>query len=103
VRLLTHEQQAAEQLEAEARLAQVSAKIRRNFPDPRAPLCWRRDSPTRIVSICARFAIESCGEGDAKRYRALALPHAVIGVALASAAAAKEICNRHASPLILET
>jgi hypothetical protein len=88
---------------AEIRLAKIRERIRKtNFPDPHAPLQWRKDSDTRLVSHCGRFAIEKHGEGDAVRYTAKLQPHSVIGARLFTADAAKEICNRHASPLPLE-
>ena len=87
---------------AETKLAKMRERIRRNFPDPRAPLQWRKDSETRLVSHCGRFAIEKHGEGDAVRYTAKLQPHSVIGVRLFTAESAKEVCNRHASPLPLD-
>ena len=83
-------------------LEEVRAKIRKNFPDPRSPLQWRRDSPTRMVSTCGRFAIEKRGEGDAARYTAILQPRTPIGHRLYTVDAAKEVCSRHASPLPLE-
>ena len=87
---------------AEVRIQRVREKIRRNFPNPRAALQWRKDSDHRIVSTCGRFSIERHGDGDAARYTARLQPHSVIGVALLSPELAKEVCNRHASPLPLE-
>jgi len=87
---------------AESRLAKVRARIRKNFPDERAPLQWRRDTPTRLVSTCGRFSVEKHGDGEAARYTAKLLPHAVIGVRRYTPEEAKEDCNRHASPLPLE-
>lgn len=87
---------------AEVRLAKMRERIRKNFPDGRAPLQWRKDSDTRLVSHCGRFAIEKHGEGDATRYTAKLQPHSVIGARLFTAEQAKEVCNRHASPLPLD-
>lgn len=87
---------------AEVRLAKARARIRKNFPDERAPLQWRRDSGTRLVSTCGRFAIEKHGEGDAARYTAKLQPHSIIGSRRYTVEQAKEDCNRHASPLPLE-
>jgi hypothetical protein len=87
---------------AEARIAKIRERIRQNFPNLRAPLQWRKDSESRLVSQCGRFAIEKSGHGDAVRYTAKVQPHAVIGVRLFTAEQAKEVCNRHASPLPLE-
>jgi hypothetical protein len=87
---------------AELRLAKVRDRIRKNFPNERAALHWRRDTPTRLVSICGRFAIEKTGEGEALRYTAKLLPHSVIGNRRFSLEQAKEDCNSHASPLPLE-
>lgn len=87
---------------AELRMAKIRERIKKNFPDPRAALTWRRDSPTRMVSTCGRFAIERHGENDKARYTAKLQPHSVIGASLLSAELAKDVCNRHASPLQLE-
>lgn len=87
---------------AEVRIAKMSEKIRKNFPDARSPLHWRRDSATRLVSTCGRFAIEKTGEGDATRYTAKLLPHSVIGNRRYTVEQAKEDCAAHASPLPLE-
>lgn len=84
----------------EVRIAKVREKIRKNFPNPRAPLMWRKASASMIVSTCGRFWIEASGEGDTRRYKAMMKPHTVIGFALLTPDAAKEVCNRHASPLI---
>jgi hypothetical protein len=86
----------------EHRIAQARARIRRNFPSETAPLHWRKDSGNRLVSTCGRFAIERHGEGEKARYTAKLQPHSVIGVSLGTAEQAKEVCNRHASPLPLE-
>jgi len=88
---------------AAARLAKARERIRKNFPDERAALQWRRDSANRLVSVCGRFAIETAGEGDATRYTAKLLPHSVICVRRYTLEQAKEDCNSHASPLPLET
>lgn len=87
---------------AETRIAKARERIRKNFPDERAPLTWRRDSATRMVSGCGRFAIEKTGDGDAARYTAKLQPHTVIGHRRYTVEQAKEDCNRHASPLPLE-
>lgn len=87
---------------AELRIAKVRERIRKNFPNVRAALQWRRDSPTRMVSTCGRFAIEKVGEGDAARYTARLQPHTIIGARRYTAEQAKEDCNCHASPLPLE-
>lgn len=87
---------------AEVQLAKARERIRKNFPDARAALQWRRDSPSRMVSSCGRFSIEKHGEGDAARYTAKLQPHSVIGVRRYTLDQAKEDCNRHASPLPLE-
>lgn len=87
---------------ADVRLAKVREKIRRNFPDGRAALHWRHDSPTRLVSTCGRFSIDKHGEGDAQRYTAKLQPNTVIGHRRFTLEQAKEDCNRHASPLPLE-
>lgn len=87
---------------AEIKIKRVREMIRKNFPNPRAALTWRKETDSRIVSTCGRFAIERHGEGDTARYTAKLQPHGVIGVSLHSADLAKEICNRHASPLPLE-
>ena len=92
----------AEDDSAEIKLAKIRERIKKNFPNPRAALTWRRDSPTRTVSTCGRFAIEKHGEDDKARYTAKLQPHSVIGANLLSAEIAKEVCNRHASPLPLE-
>jgi hypothetical protein len=86
----------------EHRLAEARKRIRRNFPKVTAALRWRKDSDKRLVSMCGRFSIERHGEGEKARYTAKIQPHSVIGVALASAQQAKEVCERHASPLPLE-
>lgn len=86
----------------EAKLAKARAKIRANFPNARAPLTWRKDSPTRIVSSCGRFHIDKHGEADAVRYTATLRPHSIIGSRRYTIEQAKEDCNRHASPLPLE-
>lgn len=88
--------------EAEIKLAKMRERIRKNFPNPRDPLRWRKDSDTRLVSTCGRFAIEKHGEGDATRYTAKRQPHAVLAHRLFTAEQAKEVCNRHASPLPLD-
>lgn len=87
---------------ADLRMAKARERIRKNFPDDRAPLTWRRDTPTRLVSTCGRFAVEKTGEGDAARYTAKLLPHSVIGNRRYTPDQAKEDCCRHASPLPLE-
>jgi hypothetical protein len=87
---------------AEVRLAKARERIRKNFPDGRAPLHWRRDTPTRMVSSCGRFAIEKHGDGEAARYTAKLLPHSIIANRRYTLEQAKEDCNRHASPLPLE-
>lgn len=87
---------------AERKLREARERIRKNFPDERAPLHWKKDNDTRISSTCGRFWIERRGEGDAARYTAMMKPYAVLGATLATAAQAKEVCNRHASPLPLE-
>lgn len=87
---------------AEVELAKVRDRIRKNFPNPRAPLTWRKDSETRLVSSCGRFAIEKHGEGKEARYTAKRQPHTIIAYNRLTAEAAKEDCNRHASPLIQE-
>jgi hypothetical protein len=92
----------AEDDAAEVRIAKLRERIRKNFPDDRAALTWRKDSPSRLVSTCGRFAIERHGDGDQARYTAKLQPHSVIGVSLMSADLAKDVCNRHASPLPLE-
>lgn len=86
----------------EAKLAKARAKIRANFPDERAPLTWRRDTPTRLVSTCGRFHIDKRGESDAARYTAVLRPTSIIGNRRYTIEQAKEDCNRHASPLPLE-
>lgn len=86
----------------EAKLAKAREKIRANFPDARAPLTWRRDTPNRLVSTCGRFHIDKHGEGDAARYTAFLRPTSVIGNRRYTVDQAKEDCNRHASPLPLE-
>lgn len=88
---------------ADLRIAKARERIRKNFPDARAPLQWRRDTEKRLVSTCGRFAIEKTGEGDAARYTAKQQPHSVIGVRRYTLEQAKEDCNRHASPLPLES
>jgi hypothetical protein len=88
--------------EAEIKLANIRERIRKNFPNPRDPLRWRKDSDTRLVSTCGRFAIEKHGEGDAVRYTAKRQPHSVLGQRLFTAEQAKEVCNRHAFPLPLD-
>jgi hypothetical protein len=85
------------------KLAKLREKIRANFPDPRAPLQWRKDTDSRIVSTCGRFAIEKHGEGDAARYTAKLQPHTIIGHRRYTPEQAKEDCHRHASPLPLES
>jgi len=92
----------AEDDSAEVKLAKIRERIKKNFPDPRAALTWRKDSNTRIVSTCGRFAIERHGEGASERYTAKLQPHSVIGQSLLTAELAKDVCNRHASPLPLE-
>lgn len=87
---------------SEVKLAQVRERIRQNFPPARAALRWRKDTERRLVSECGRFAIEKTGDGDSARYVAKMQPHSVIGVRLYTAEAAKQICDRHASPLPLE-
>lgn len=87
---------------ADLRMAKMRERIRRNFPDGRAALHWRRDTPTRLVSTCGRFAVEKTGDGDAARYTAKLLPHSIIGNRRYTPDQAKEDCNRHASPLPLE-
>jgi len=93
---------AADDAMADARMQKARERIRKNFPDERAPLQWRRDSPTRMVSTCGRFAIEKHGEGDAARYTAKLQPHSVIGARRYTLEQAKGDCNNHASPLPLE-
>lgn len=88
---------------AEIKLAKMRARIRKNFPNPNAALQWRKVSASRIVSHCGRFAVDKHGEGDAVRYTAFLLPLTVIGARLFTSDAAKEVCNRHASPLPLES
>ncbi len=87
---------------AELQLAKVRARIRRNFPNERAALQWRKEAFNRFVSTCARFAIERHGEGEAARFTAKLQPATVIGHRLYTIEAAKEVCERHASPLPLE-
>lgn len=93
---------AADDERAETKLRLARERIRKNFPDERAPLQWRRDSATRMVSSCGRFAIEKHGDGDAARYTAKLQPHSIIGSRRYTLEQAKEDCNRHASPLPLE-
>jgi hypothetical protein len=95
-------QRAADEDVVEIRLAKAREKIRRNFPNERAALHWRRDTPTRLVSICNRFAIEKTGEDEGARYTAKLLPHSIIGSRRYTVEQAKEDCCRHASPLPLE-
>jgi hypothetical protein len=92
----------AEDETAELRMFKVRERIRKNFPDERAALQWRRDSATRLVSTCGRFAIEKHGEGEAARYTAKLQPHSIIGNRRYTLEQAKEDCNSHASPLPLE-
>lgn len=87
---------------ADVRLAKARERIRANFPDGRAALHWRRDTPNRLVSTCGRFAVEKTGDGDAARYTAKLLPHSIIGNRRYTPDQAKEDCCRHASPLPLE-
>ncbi len=87
---------------ADVRLAKIREQIRRNFPDGRAALQWRRDSPFRMVSTCNRFAIDKLGDGETTRYNAVLLPHTLIGHRRFTVEQAKEDCCRHASPLPLE-
>lgn len=93
---------AAEDAKAEALMQKARARIRKNFPNERAALQWRRDSPNRLVSTCGKFAIEKSGEGDGVRYTAKKQPHSIIGNRRYTLDEAKEDCNRHASPLPLE-
>jgi hypothetical protein len=87
---------------AALRIAKTRASIAKNFPNERAALQWRRDSATRLVSTCGRFAIEKHGDGEAARYTAKLQPHSVIGNRRYTLEQAKEDCNCHASPLPLE-
>lgn len=87
---------------ADVRLAKAREKIRKNFPNARAPLTWRKESATRIVSNCGRFAIDKHGEGEGVRYTARKMPHSIIGNRRFTLEQAKEDCCRHASPLPLE-
>jgi hypothetical protein len=87
---------------AELRLAKTRARILKNYPPATAPLHWRRDSASRHVSSCGRFAIEKAGDGEAARYTAKLLPHTVLGLRCYTFDEAKERCNRHVSPLPLE-
>lgn len=96
-------QRAADDDQVEIRLAKARERIRKNFPTGRAALHWRRDTATRMVSSCGRFAIEKSGEGDAARYTAKLLPLSIIGNRRYTVEQAKEDCCRHASPLPLET
>lgn len=96
------QQRTLEEDLTEVRLAKARERIRKNFPNERAPLHWRKDSPTRLVSGCGRFAIEKHGEGDATRYTAKLLPSSIIGNRRYTLEEAKEDCCRHVSPLPLE-
>jgi len=84
-------------------IEEVSAYIhRRNWPKERKALIWRKIDERRSRSHCNRFQVERRGEGEATRYFAFILPTTVIGHRLASLEQAKEVCERHASPLPLE-
>lgn len=87
---------------AEVKMAKIRERIRKNFPNAHAALQWRKQSNTRIVSHCDRFAIDRAGEGDAVRYTAILKPHSILAARLFTLEQAKEVCNRHASPLPLE-
>jgi len=93
---------SAEDETAAARLAQAHARIRKNFPNERSPLQWRRDSANRLISHCGKFSIEKSGSGDGVRYTAKLLPNAVIGLRRYTLEEAKQDCDSHASPLPLE-
>lgn len=95
-------ERALEEDNADLRLAKARERIRKNFPNERAAVQWRRDTPTRLASTCGRFAIEKTGDGEAARYTAKLLPHSIIGSRRYTVEQAKEDCNRHASPLPLE-
>lgn len=86
---------------AETKIAKARERIRANFPDARAPLTWRRDSATRMVSTCGRFSVEKHGDGEAARYTAKT-GLTVIGHRRYTAEQAKDDCCRHVSPLPLE-
>lgn len=87
---------------ADIKMAKIRERIRRNFPNQHAALQWRKVSASRIVSHDKRFAVDKHGEGDAVRYSAILLPLTVLAARLFTSDAAKEVCNRHASPLPLE-
>lgn len=81
---------------------EVRARIRGNFPKERSPLRWRKFADRILHSQCNRYSVERRGEGDATRYYAFILPTTVIGHRLLTADQAKQICERHSSPLPLE-
>lgn len=87
---------------ADARLAKARERVLKNCPNARAPLHWRRDSATRTVSNCGRFAIEKSGDGEAVRYTAKLLPHSIIGHRRYTFEQAQQDCYSHVSPLPLE-
>lgn len=87
---------------AEVRLAKIRAKIQRNLPKERSPLHWRKVADRLMRSHCNRFQVEKRGDGEAVRYYAFILPDRVIGHRLLTADQAKEVCERHASPLPLD-
>jgi hypothetical protein len=93
---------AAEDSRLDARMAKARAKIRRNFPNERAAVQWRRVSANRLLSHCGQFEIERSGTGEAARYTAKRLPSSVIGARLYTVEEAKQACDSQASPLPLE-
>jgi hypothetical protein len=92
----------SEDLSAEARMRAARERIRKNFPNERAALQWRRDSANRLISHCGKFAIEKSGSGDGVRYTAKLLPTSIIGSRRYTLEEAKQDCDSHASPLPLE-
>jgi hypothetical protein len=93
---------AAEDERAGAAIAAARARIRKNFPNERAALQWRRVSANRLLSHCGQFAIEKSGSGEATRYTAKRVPNEVIGARLYTVEEAKQACDAQASPLPLE-
>lgn len=87
---------------ADKALVALRHKIRRNFPNERSPLRWKKVSNTKIVSDDGHFLIEKTGDGDAARFTAKRLPKTILGSRLYTAEEAKTLCNKEASPLPLE-
>jgi hypothetical protein len=93
---------AADDARADAELRRARERIRKNFPNERQAVQWRRSSVNQLLSLCGKFSIEKSGKDDGVRYTAKRLPNEIIGNRRYTLEEAKQDCDAVASPLPLE-